>query len=162
MKQYDIIIGIDPDVDKSGVARIELETRKIELVTMRFPYLMDYLELLCKDVVSNNQRVKIVVEAGWKNSISNYHSAPGSAGQRIAKNVGANHEVGRKIVEMCRHYGFDVSEIAPLKKCWRGKDGKITHEELAAFTGIKDRSNQESRDAALLAWVYAGLPIKIK
>ena len=44
---------------------------------------------------------------------------------------------------------------------WQGKDGKITQQEIASFTGITGRNNQEERDAALLAWVYAGLPIKI-
>jgi hypothetical protein len=45
---------------------------------------------------------------------------------------------------------------------WHGRDGKITQEEIAAFTGIDGRHNQEERDAALLAWIYAGLPIKAK
>ena len=43
---------------------------------------------------------------------------------------------------------------------WNSKDGKITHEELAKFTGITQRTNQEGRDAALLAWTFAGLPVK--
>lgn len=42
------------------------------------------------------------------------------------------------------------------------KDGKITHEELAYFTGIMGRTNTEMRDAALLAWNHAGLPIRVK
>jgi hypothetical protein len=45
---------------------------------------------------------------------------------------------------------------------WRGKDRKITQEELAAIVGQElPRTNQEGRDAALLAWVMAGLPLKL-
>jgi hypothetical protein len=103
----------------------------------------------------------VVVEAGWLNTISNYHTAAGRRGQRIAKNVGANHQVGKIIVQMCKSYGIEVVEQRPLKKMWHGKDGKITREELAAFTGLKEQNNQEERDAALIAWIYAGLPIKM-
>ena len=94
---------------------------------------------------------------------SNFHDAQGHRAEKIAKDVGANHETGRKIVEMCRHYGIKVLEHAPLVKCWKGRDGKITHEELVAFTGLMGgRTNQDARDAALLAWVFANLPIRVK
>jgi hypothetical protein len=63
---------------------------------------------------------------------------------------------------MCGHYGIPVTTVKPLKKTWRGKDGKITREELAYFTRITGRNNQEERDVALIAWVWAGLPVKMK
>lgn len=44
---------------------------------------------------------------------------------------------------------------------WQGKDGKITAEELQHITGYDRRTNQDARDAALLAWVYGGLPLKM-
>ncbi len=54
-----------------------------------------------------------------------------------------------------------VVEAGWLNK-WRGQDGKITHAELAQFIpGLPARSNQEERDAALLAWTYAGFPVKM-
>jgi hypothetical protein len=52
--------------------------------------------------------------------------------------------------------------MKPLKKNWKGKDGKITHKELALFTGLTGRTNQEARDAGLIAWIFAGLPIRIQ
>ena len=76
--------------------------------------------------------------------------------------VGRMHETGRKIVEMLEHYGIDVREQHPLKKCWQGKDGKITHDELTALCGWdRKRSNQEERDAMLIAWYASGLPIRV-
>lgn len=90
------------------------------------------------------------------------------AGLEKGEHVGRNQETGRKIVEMLRHYGIQVMEQSPLRKCWQGKDGKITHEELkrlCQMSGIefnRPRSNQEERDSALLAITCSGLPIKYK
>jgi len=106
----------------------------------------------------------VVVEAGWLIQ-SNWHLLhKDSKAVAAAKgnSIGRNHETGRKIVEMCKHYGIEVLEHFPLKKQWKGKDGKITHKELASFTGLTGTTNQDARDAALLAWVFAGLPIRLK
>lgn len=161
--KYQHIIGIDPDVEKSGLALLDTETRKIEFSSFRFPELLDYLQKIKQVYIEQNQSLIVVVEAGWMNSISNYHySKNARSGQRISKNVGANHEVGKIIIKMCQHYKIDVEAMKPLKKCWKGKDRKITHDEIQSFTGIKStRSNQEERDAILLAWVYVGFPIRI-
>lgn len=73
------------------------------------------------------------------------------------------HETGRKIVEMLEHSGIEVVEQHPLRKIWQGKDGKITHEEMTMVCGWdKKRSNQEERDAMLLAWNASGLPILVR
>ena len=155
---YHTIIAIDPDVDKSGVAALQIEGKHLVMHSLKFPELIDLLKWINEDKI--HFPFMVVVEAGWLNAVSNYHTAAGRRGQRIAKNVGANHQVGKMIVEMCEHYNIPVTTIKPLKKMWQGKDGKITQEEIASFTGIIGRNNQEERDAALLAWVYAGLPIK--
>jgi hypothetical protein len=161
-KEPHCIIAIDPDVDKSGVAELR-PPRLLEVTSLSFPQLLDYLQFVKREIITaQGLAVTVVVEAGWLNAISNYHTKAGQIGQRIARNVGSNHQVGKMTVEMCRHYKIPVETIKPLKKMWQGKDGKITHEELAAFTGITGRTNQESRDAALIAWLYAGLPVKIK
>lgn len=172
MKKYDYIIAIDPDVDRSGVAFLEVKSRKLETECLTFPQLMDYLQA----VIQQREKKKlldgfaykptdivVIVEAGWLNS-SHWHTRKRdnsclSAAKGNA--VGRNHEVGRKIVEMCKHYGFEVIEQPPLRKCWKGKDGKITHEELFSFTGLIGKTNQDTRDAALIAWNFAGLRMKI-
>jgi hypothetical protein len=161
-KKHDVIIGIDPDKDKSGIGILNMSTRKLELTNMSFPVLLDNLQAWKKDEADNNRKVIVIVEAGWMNAKSCFHKAQGKSAEKIAKDVGANHETGRKIIEMCEHYGIEVIAQAPLRKCWRGKDGKITHEELAYFTGITGRENQDARDAGLLAWNYAGMPIRTK
>lgn len=161
-QHYDIIIAIDPDTEKSGVAVLEPATRHIEAMSLTFPRLLDFL---CRQDIrakAEGLTLAVIVEAGWLVHKSNWHGTDGHRAERIAKNVGANHETGRKIVEMCRHWGIHVEELHPLQKMWRGKDGKITAAELEEITGITSRTNQDERDAALLAWVWAGLPVRIR
>ena len=161
---YNNFIGVDPDLEKSGVAYLEKSTRKLEVCTLSFPDLLDYLKAVKEKSDELGEPVIVVVEAGWLNK-GNWHLlSKDSRAVSAAKgnHTGRNHEVGRKIVEMCKHYGLEVVEKRPLRKIWKGKEGKITHKELSSFTGITGRTNQEGRDAALIAWDYAGLPIRIK
>lgn len=162
--KYDNIIAIDPDVEKSGVAYLIMNTKRLSLQSLSFPLLLDYLQGAKRELDKRNESLIVVIEAGWliqsnwhlkRNDNKHVASAKGNS-------AGRNHETGRKIVEMCKHYGIEVLPILPLKKCWKGKDGKITQEELAYFTGITGRTNQDARDAALIAWNYAGLPIRVK
>ena len=154
----DIIIGIDPDVNKSGVGVVSRDGR-VEVFAFTFPELLEYLKMAATTYTS----VVVVVEASWKIS-TNWHTGRGDSirtAARKGKDAGRCHEVGRKIVECARFYGLEVVERLPLKKIWKGKDGKITDEEIKAFMPIQGRTNQEERDAALLAWDYAGLPIRL-
>jgi hypothetical protein len=163
MKKKKILIGIDPDVDKNGVAYLDCHTRQLEVCTLLFPDLLDYLQWVKRKAEQSGADLTVVVEAGWLN-VNNWHLTQGASRAKaasIGNRTGRNHETGRKIVEMCRHWNMKVDEVKPLKKCWKGRDGKITHEELCKFTGLMGHTNQEGRDAALLAWVYAGLPLKL-
>ena len=163
--KYTRVIGIDPDVDKSGAAEVVVATRQVNVASLTFPQLMDYLQYMQKEFGGKeDERMVVVVEAGWKNA-NNWHTSrvqSVAAAAKTGQNTGRNHEVARKIAEMARHYGMVVDEVKPLRKCWKGRDGKITHEEICMIVGGLDRrTNQEERDACLLSWVYAGLPIRI-
>jgi hypothetical protein len=163
MKKPDIIIGIDPDTDKSGVAIVRTAGREVEVLSNSFPELLDFLVTLRQNALLLGVSVVVVVEASWKIS-TNWHIKRGDNARMIAqkgKDTGRCHEVGRKIVECARYFGLEVIEQLPLKKIWKGKDGKITDEEIKAFIPIKGRTNQEQRDAALLAWNEAEFPIRI-
>lgn len=160
------IIGVDPDTDKSGVATLKIEDGKpdLTLCRMTFPQLMGFLDAKTTEAAQGTD-ITVVVEKGWFSS-ANYRINP-KGGPRVAAaqglDIGRNHETGRKIVEMTRDYfGLNVEEITPLRKVWHGHEGKITKEELESFAGPLPRCNQDERDAALLAWVYSGLPIIVK
>ena len=105
----------------------------------------------------------VVVEAGYLETKTQHHyfgDNPRIAA-RVGQKVGRNHETARKLIEVCQALEIPVEERAPLRKIWRGKDGKITTEEFNALTGYTGRTNQDVRDAALLAWVAAGYDTNI-
>ena len=164
------IITIDPDVDKSGVAELHVPTRRIEATTLSFADLMDYLQHVKANFADKGESVLVIVEAGWMNA-SNWHTGRMrsiAAAAKTGQNTGRNHEVARKIAEMSRHYGLETLEVKPLKKCWEGTGGKITHGELCQLmeaggvAPMLTRTNQEVRDAVLLSLVYSGIPLKMK
>lgn len=137
-----MIIGIDPDVDKSGVA--VKEDGEYNLYSLSFWDLFEFL--------SQTRPKLVVIEGGWLNAKSNFRFAKStSIASRMGKNVGENHAVGKKIVEMCEYLGLEHKVVKPLQKVWKGKDGKITHEEVVKHFKIKKKkTNQEERDALLL------------
>jgi hypothetical protein len=158
MKKYENIIAIDPDVNKSGVAFLNTKTTALAVTTLSFPQLLDYLLLV------NKESLIVIVEAGWLNHSNwhtNKHDNVRTASMKGAA-IGRNHEIGRKIIEICEYHKIDVLPVRPLRKIWKGTDGKITQDELEQITGIKGKTNQDGRDAALIAWVFADLPIKVK
>lgn len=162
-RKIDIIIAIDPDVEKNGVAYLNCENKNLEISTLSFPELLDYLRYVQRCAETTQKHLVVVVEAGYMNK-GNWHLNPKdtkAAAAAKGNHAGRNHETARKIVEMCKHWQMEVKEVKSLEKCWKGKDRKITHEELARFTGVMGRTNQEGRDAALLAWVYAGFSIRL-
>ena len=164
-----IIIGIDPDVEASGLGIIAAGTAGlfVDYATLTLPELIDELE---KTTQQAGQRpCRIFIEAGWLNK-GNWHLNPHDSKQVAAakgRQAGRNHQLGLDICALLDHRGIPHTEVLPLMKCWKGKDRKITHEELDAIVrwvngaGLpRKRSNQEERDALLLAWEKSGLPIK--
>ena len=159
----DIVIGIDPDIDKSGVAYLNVNNRTLEVSTLSFAQVVEYFNHVVEQKKAG-QSVIVVVEASWMMK-SNWHLKFGSRKEYAAATgykVGQNHQTGKLLCEMARAIGLEVLKHAPLRKCWKGKDGKITADELQQITGLIGRTNQESRDAALLAWCYANLPMRLK
>ena len=162
--QHHYVIGIDPDVKKNGVAIVEKETRHLECAALNFADTLDYLQWVTKRSAEAEATVKVYVEAGWLNRTNWHLSKWDNRGQVVAKGVsqGRNEQVSRLLGEMCEAYGLQWQFIKPLRKCWQGKDRKITHDELCTFTGlVYGRTNQEMRDAALIAWVASGLPLRL-
>lgn len=174
MSKEDVIIGIDPDIDRSGVAVLWTNERIMRVDKMRFPDMLDYIAKEAGNARSGGKTVAVYVEAGWLNA-SNWHVRPGMGARynaSIGQAVGRNHAVGMKALEMLVHMGVPASAVRPLPKTmragrgtismWKGKDGKITEGELAGLLArnrIKAspaRMNQDQRDAALIALRAAG------
>ena len=154
------VIGIDPDCERSGYGVVNVETREVvDAGACDFPTLFDVM-----DVWRRGDKVSVYIEGGWLNN-GNWHLLGRMTAARaaaIGRSVGRNHQTGMLIEQMARRQGYDVRVVKPLRKQWRGKDGKITAKELQAVTSYAKRCNQDARDAVLLAWVYAGLPVRAR
>lgn len=165
IRKVDCYIGIDPDCEKSGMAIYLPNVQKM------LTYCLPFADLI-EQVLGwgENYNVVVAVEAGWKNQ-SNWHIGKDCNKRQaaaIGNAVGRNHETGRKIVEMLQHYGVCVVEQPPYIKTWGGQDRKITHKEVVQIldnNGIKylfKKTNQEVRDAILLALLQANKPLTIR
>lgn len=165
-----ILIGIDPDVDKSGVAYIGIN-KEMQLNNMTFFELFDYLAYAKKVseniLITSSIPLKVYIEAGWlnktnwhanklvKDEIKNIFSSKGFNVQALYKLIaivaqigartGANHETGRKIAEMCEHLHIDYELVRPTQS-------KVKADYFKQMTKYQKRTNQEQRDAAMLIW----------
>ena len=128
----------------------EGSNRSLSLKSLTFFELFDFFK-------SEQLNIKyVIIEGGWLVAKSNFRATNrNGVNARIGKNVGSNHESGRKIVEMCEYLNIPYHVVKPLKKTW-GKDrkSKITQSEFKNLTKYPGRTNQEERDAALLVWGY--------
>ena len=162
--QHHYVIGIDPDVDRNGYALIDMEARKVTVETIELPRLIDTINAQRAIADMEGKHLTVFVEAGWLMQ-SNWHLTFRERKQRAAAkghSVGRNHQRGMDICEMLTYRGISVVQVPPLRKVWSGKDYKITHDELVEVLGQSVKhTNQEGRDAALLAWVHAGLPVRL-
>lgn len=175
-KKYDIVIGVDPDNKKDGVAILEVATRRVLVYETTLGQTISMLQKYAMDCMVKRKSLMVYVEGGWLNT-GNFHlKAHDSRAVIAAKGVdqGRNHQRGMDIVELCEYHQIPHEVIKPLPKVsgrihlWNGPDGKITQSEIEAIMGKlrttgndgkKKRINQEARDAALIAWWMAGLPI---
>jgi hypothetical protein len=134
-----LIIGIDPDLEASGVAT--LKNGQIEsLECLSFPKLIELIvnkKLIIK---------KVVIEAGWLNAKSNWHQAKTiQVAAKIGKNVGENHATGKILAQMIAAMGVSVQLVRPTAS-------KLNAEQFKKLTGFAGMTNPEKRDAGVLVW----------
>ena len=152
-------IGIDPDVSKNGFAVVSSSGCVVDVGCLPFAELVDYIVLFAM----SHSNVLVCIEGGWLNR-TNWHTNGASIAMaaRIGNAAGRNHQTGILLNEVLVYRGIRTKVVKPLRKYWSGQDRKITHQEIAKITHLKRKAtNQEERDALLLAWVYAGLPLRI-
>ena len=141
-----LCIGIDPDVNKSGVAEWAKQEKRFGQITdMKLPELMDYL------FVNRECILVVVVEAGFLNK-GNRHTFKGqsvAAAAKTGENVGRNHQRGMDIVEILEWMRIPYRLQKPsTKNSW--KDSEATFQKM---TGVKG-GNPEKRDAAMLVFGF--------
>ena len=175
-KSRTLLVGIDPDTKASGWAVIDLSDRTVHLETLPF---MDILALLTEwrrevddHYLDESYSYRFVVEDIWTVA-HNWHVSPRDNRLTISKkgyHIGRCSMVGQLIYEAIGVHFFPRIAQPPLRKVWRGADGKITHPELLELCEKLDlkllpskqkQTNQEERDALLLAIHHIATPIKL-
>ncbi|HDG9822202.1 TPA: hypothetical protein PGG10_001177 [Acinetobacter nosocomialis] len=147
-KEAQIIIGIDPDLEKSGVAILGND---LQLKNLTFP---ETVELFRNEQDSIK---KVVIEAGWKNKKANFRVGGGHSRQvneQIARRIGMNHATGILLAEIAQALGLAVLLVKPTKS-------KLNAEQFNKITGWQGRTNQEQRDAGMLIWGMNGKKVRV-
>lgn len=141
-------IGIDPDTYASGIAVWNNTHGRYEAyTTVPFFPLYNFLD----ELLTHGVQFEVVIEAGWNNP-SIMHNIRGYATRAkaaaIGSHVGANHEVGHKIVEMCEWLGVTHWKLTPTSSKW-------TPTMLHSLTGIElGKSQQDIIDAMRLVYQF--------
>lgn len=158
IQKADVILSIDPDIEKSGVSIIDVGCKRIQFFSLTFPEVIEKCGNVLHECEISGKLLKIIVEGGWLNK-GNWHVTYRDnyrVAARKGHDAGLNHGAGMKLVECMQYHKYPVTVIRPLKKFWNGRDGKITNDELNGllrqygFEEIK-RSNQDQRDSILIS-----------
>lgn len=68
-------------------------------------------------------------------------------GRRIVSDAGSNRREAELLADRFESLGYPVVRVTPTKSKWNAK-------ELQRITGIKERTNEHTRDAVRLVWDY--------
>lgn len=138
-----IIIGIDPDIEASGMAIIK---DKVILSMHRVPF-----PELIEQIVNAHKQGEIIVkledvEANkpifWRKGLN------ATVQLKVAQDVGRVKAVARLIMQSLEYHGVTVQMIKPLKG--NVKKAKKDASYFNQITGWEKRSNEDGRDAALI------------
>jgi hypothetical protein len=141
------VVGIDPDLKKSGVAVVA----DGKLITLDCLKLLDLIEF-----ISEHKHCAHFVIENVNHDKTTYQRAGANrkAMGRISQTVGMVKAVGTLLEEILTDLGAEFTSMKPL----RGdvKKGKKDKNYFNRITGWIGESNQDKRDAALLAMSYTG------
>ena len=142
-----IIIGIDPDSDKHGVAIYDCKGKLLNLHSLAlmdiFGYILDgkkqgyEFEAHIDDVCANNAAFQ---KKGVKNA---------KAATAINRSIGKCQQAQIELERL-----FEWLEVKVVKhkisKLWKSQESKAQFEKVTGWTG---RSNEDTRSAAYFGWL---------
>ena len=162
--KHRLVIGIDPDISKSGLAIWDEQQKKyLSVATISFEDIIDHLNTAIDPPFGDwilKSEVIIYLEAGHLNTKANFRRGQKSnVSETIAMRVGMNHATSMLLARMLKKHGWNVVEIAPLSK------GKGLLKNLRGWTefgkkfirdktGLTMRLNGEMLDALYIVESY--------
>lgn len=168
-QKYDFILGIDPDIELCGLAILATESKTAQLSKLPPAALVHEVWQFYRQFgVDDGASVTVVIELD-RNNHFNWHLSPQDT-KAIAKRKGFDqgrcYQTAVMLADYLASCGVPVIEKAPLIKCWEGRDRKISHDEIERLQGIHiltkhGKTNQEQRDALLLALDVSGIPLRL-
>ena len=140
-----IVIGVDPDCLKSGLAVYESGILKRLL---NFTYI-DFVSYCAKIKFENC--IFVIEDGNLINGLYSRNRHGNKAIQhKISESVGANKQRATDLIEVAKYFGIPVIRRKPRKGNWANK--KAMFEKV---TGWKGRSNPETRSAAFFGYFEA-------
>lgn len=110
------IIGIDPDLEASGIAIWDSQESRWVSVS---PCPLEHYDqaFLFPPGGPDRSNTVIYVEAGWKNQQANFRRGhKSSVSENIAMRVGMNHATSILTSRILKKQGWNVVDIAPIGK----------------------------------------------
>lgn len=146
-----IYVGIDPDVEKSGIAIFQ--QNRLTLSNMDYFPLFEYLRNLQQSCIVNATKLIVVIEKGQENKhlfkANNYyknsnlpHNAKLNGAFNVAKDTGRNFEATDIIEKFCIFNSISYEFFVPNKQT-----PEISKEKFKLLFPYIKQSNDNTRDA---------------
>lgn len=144
-----IIIGIDPDMIASGFAVVK-DGKIISLMSVKLTLLVEHVQQFGQpsDVIIKleNPAANKTVFTRDISGARNQRAVKDAIAMRVGKVMATTHHI-KEILEWA---GYNVQMIKPLSGKVKSQS-KLDAEYFNRLTGWTGRSNQDKRDAALIA-----------
>jgi len=141
-----LVVGIDPDTIKSGVA-ISRNGKLHDLCNLEFVELCHYLAQLPPSTIVG------IEDVGVDKAVYNRPGENRAKMLKIAQNVGMVKATAIHIEAVARSFNLKVKMIPPLAKS--SEHARRAKKDAAYFnqlTGWAGRTNEEQRDAGMIAF----------
>ncbi len=146
-----IIIGIDHDLHKHGVAVFNMQSKVLLTQALDTTTLLASLSPVADDIF-------IIMEGSWEVTGHygryNKRTMKVNAAMRMANNIMENHRAGKELYDKLIAIGYQVKLIKPINKKLFKKDGawfahgREMFERIFSISGR--RINDDVRDAVLI------------
>ena len=135
--KYDVVIGIDPDVERSGLAILGLYDMKLTVNSHPFPELLEIVRSVAFEGAELGHATVVYVEAGWKNK-SNWHLSPKDTRASAAKK-GEHHHSDIPVARFGSRYGSGLyNRTRRFQSVSRG-DAGIVSSSVQVFWDTRER-----------------------